>query len=471
MNKAIFFLFIIFTNPAFSQWGILNTGTPADFNAIHVIDSLKVIAVGDSGMIFKTGDGGANWSRQYAGISNENLFSVFFITNDLGFITGQNGLLLKTINGGTTWQKNTFTSLNLNDVYFKSSAKGFMIGENGFIYTTSDGGNNWTEVFSGTTFYLNSIRFTDEQNGFIAGSNGTLLKTNDGGANWQNINTQITNTLNDLFFINKDTGLLIGLNQSIFKTTDGAKTFTSISTGFGEHFYSLNCFNNLDCHISGNKGTIIKIENLTQASKEYGNGTNIIKSIGFFNPYIGYSSGTNGTILKTCPISEFNANSNTGNLKVSFANQSRNYTKNTWLFGDGNSSVENNPTYYYKKAGDYQVKLIVENQTNCKDTISKFINVINANRFDNELIQNILITPNPFTEALVVDISLNNSFIKMVEINEPSGVCVYRKKINNANGSALHLSLEMEINKLTSGIYFLRVTTDKGIIFRKVIKL
>jgi len=47
-----------------------------------------------------------------------------------------------------------------------------------------------------------------------------------------------------------------------------------------------------------------------------------------------------------------------------------------WLFGDGSSSTQENPSHTYQQAGDYNVSLVVTNSTGCTDTLSKLHYII-----------------------------------------------------------------------------------------------
>jgi len=47
----------------------------------------------------------------------------------------------------------------------------------------------------------------------------------------------------------------------------------------------------------------------------------------------------------------------------------------SWLFGDGGSSTAHNPSHFYSAPGTYQVRLIIDNATGCRDTIIKTVNV------------------------------------------------------------------------------------------------
>ena len=57
-------------------------------------------------------------------------------------------------------------------------------------------------------------------------------------------------------------------------------------------------------------------------------------------------------------------------LDVQFSNTSSNSNSYLWLFGDGGSSIFQNPLYTYNNTGDYNVKLISYGSAGCSDTIT-----------------------------------------------------------------------------------------------------
>ncbi|HEY5533426.1 MAG TPA: hypothetical protein VIL99_00590 [Ignavibacteria bacterium] len=64
----------------------------------------------------------AQRSLQTSGI-NSSLYSVHFVNNNLGFAVGDSGIILKTIDGGTNWSvKSVGSFLSLYGVRLKSSA-------------------------------------------------------------------------------------------------------------------------------------------------------------------------------------------------------------------------------------------------------------------------------------------------------------------------------------------------------------
>lgn len=61
--------------------------------------------------------------------------------------------------------------------------------------------------------------------------------------------------------------------------------------------------------------------------------------------------------------------------EVFFENESEGATQFHWDFGDGNESLEMNPSHVYEEAGVYPVHLVVTNDDNCSDEIAMAVQV------------------------------------------------------------------------------------------------
>jgi photosystem II stability/assembly factor-like uncharacterized protein len=73
---------------------------------IYGFDSRNAIAVGSSGTLMKTSDGGRNWNIRHniAGL-NQDLMAVHFLNNLTGLSVCFNGIIIKTTNSGESWVK------------------------------------------------------------------------------------------------------------------------------------------------------------------------------------------------------------------------------------------------------------------------------------------------------------------------------------------------------------------------------
>ena len=67
-----------------------------------MIDADTATAVGGSGTILRTIDGGATWTPQASGTTNL-LWGVAFVDANVGWVSGFSGTILHTTDGGATW--------------------------------------------------------------------------------------------------------------------------------------------------------------------------------------------------------------------------------------------------------------------------------------------------------------------------------------------------------------------------------
>jgi len=219
----------------------------SSLNSVYFTDSNNGYAVGDSGKIFKTTNGGLNWTVQTCpkqmAVGIPNIKSVSFMNADTGFAVGQTSIF-KTINKGINWTAEFSTFIgDFHSIYFIGNI-GYAVGsndhENGIIIKTTNGGLNWTEQTSGTTNFLNSIYFVDANTGYVVGGNGIILKTIDGGTNWTAEISGTSNWLTSVYFIDVNTGYAIGISGTILKTTNGGTTWIAQSNPVNGKNVNLN---------------------------------------------------------------------------------------------------------------------------------------------------------------------------------------------------------------------------------------
>jgi CubicO group peptidase (beta-lactamase class C family) len=160
-----------------------------NFTSVASVNSNVGWAVGDSGFIFHTTDGGLHWTQQTSG-TFLNLLQVAFIDSMSGWVLGTRGTILRTMNGGQQWtQQTSGVTTAPSSIVFTSPERGWGVGGNGLILHTTNGGNTWEQQASGIRLGLNKIVFVDANNGWAVGSFGTILHTENGG-----VTTSVTKT-------------------------------------------------------------------------------------------------------------------------------------------------------------------------------------------------------------------------------------------------------------------------------------
>ena len=184
------------------SWEVLETPTDQHLRSVYFTDSLYGWAVGDTGAIIHTSDGGDSWTLQDAGTQN-NIVSVFFLNRDIGWASSWNfdgyfgTLLLRTTDGGNTWAHQPYPDENIfmNCITFLDSLTGWMGGSPHAIVHTSDGGLNWEQAAVDTNalafFPVLNIYFYNDRYGYACGGMfdiaGVTWSTSDGGEHWHPI--------------------------------------------------------------------------------------------------------------------------------------------------------------------------------------------------------------------------------------------------------------------------------------------
>ena len=99
------------------------------------LNPLKGYAVGNSGKIIKTIDGGTTWLHSTSG-TIVGLESVYFTDENTGYVAGGNGTILKTTNGGGVFIKET-NSGNPSFTIYPNPTTGYITVETSAIPTQS----------------------------------------------------------------------------------------------------------------------------------------------------------------------------------------------------------------------------------------------------------------------------------------------------------------------------------------------
>jgi gliding motility-associated-like protein len=182
-------LFLLLSPIAYGQ-GFYNTtnwkfSNPKQFGFtvldVDFFDNNNVIAVGGSGGIAKSSDGGKNW--KYGPFS--------FISS------ASNGSLL--------------TTATLNDVHYATVNVAYAVGDRGCMAKTIDGGSNWsfvnTPLFANTK-NINAVWFLNKDTGYIGGQSNSidsipkLYITRNGGTTWDSIAAPPSNGKSRVGYIN-----------------------------------------------------------------------------------------------------------------------------------------------------------------------------------------------------------------------------------------------------------------------------
>ena len=209
------------------------------------LDASRWIAVGMHGHIIYSEDKGASWQQAQVPVSIL-LTAVSFGSAEKGWAVGHSGVIISTQDGGLTWTKQ-FDGIEANksivqqaedyvakleaeletapedaledleyeleeaqfsledaqidsevgaskpflDVLFLDEMNGFATGAYGLLFATKDGGLTWINyadrIENLDRFHLNSIGKTDAGTLIIAGEAGVMFRSKDNGESWETL--------------------------------------------------------------------------------------------------------------------------------------------------------------------------------------------------------------------------------------------------------------------------------------------
>ena len=185
--------------------------------------------------IKKTTDGGLTWINVHidsGGVSTLPIVNFTFYSRTFGYACGGRldvaGVIWRTTDGGNNWSSIGLSPDQIFDVFVFDSLNAIALSGDpegfygiGFIKTT-DAGISWdfTELpFFGLSF---EIDFLDDQEGWSA-SGYKFLHTVNGGNTWFEESTPDSTTIYDLQFVDEYTGFACGENGAILKFTSFKK--------------------------------------------------------------------------------------------------------------------------------------------------------------------------------------------------------------------------------------------------------
>ncbi len=146
---------------------------------------------------------------------------------------------------------------------------------------------------------------------------------------------------------------------------------------------------------------------------------------------------------------------------VNFNDTSVNATNYQWLFSDGQSSNINSPIMTFTQ--DTVVATLITTNNCFTDTVTDTI-VTNVGI---EILTNndIKVFPNPVKDKLNIEFNkvLGNVYIQITDINSK---IIYSNKIDT---DKTNLSLSINLTNFDTGMYFLRITTNKGELIKKIV--
>jgi photosystem II stability/assembly factor-like uncharacterized protein len=176
------------------------TGEIPNLNGVSFSDNLTGVAVGDYGYIFKTTNGGYNWSQVQSPTGGE-LYDIAFF-GQTALAVGSLGRVIKSTDAGNTWTQLTIPFQNtLRGVVLYSPDDAAAVGSGGIVLKTTNAGTNWTRIKGTSSNFLYDIAFDSYSGTIIAcGAGGTIMRSTNLGIDWISCNSGTIRNLYGIYF-------------------------------------------------------------------------------------------------------------------------------------------------------------------------------------------------------------------------------------------------------------------------------
>ena len=234
---------------AFTTWNDRNSAAGAGATVLDgcaVGPSGQLLAVGASGYIRTSTDGGATWTDRNAaaGVSTTGLNDCAIGPTGEMLALGYAGYIRTSTDGGATWTDRNAaagaTTTGLMGCAIGPSGQMIAVGFNGYIRTSTDGGATWTDrnaAAGATTTILYGTPAIGPSGEMIAvGASGYIRTSTDGGATWTDRKAAAgTGGFTMYGSAIGPTGemLFVGGNGYIRTSTDGGVTWTDRAAAAG----------------------------------------------------------------------------------------------------------------------------------------------------------------------------------------------------------------------------------------------
>ncbi len=253
MKKIGIIILLFFASLCSAQFVVQNTPATNFLTSISSPSNSVAWACGDSLQLIRTSNGGANWINARGNIPGMlrffNIWGVDSLTahvcvSDYFFTIGT---IYKTTDGGVNWTRTFYQGGNgfINAVAFTDALSGFAIGDpvggRWTLLKTSNGGNSWDSTgmylpASSDELGLDNSMFYEGTKVWFGTQQGKIYSSTNNGLNWTATQT-VMNGVQKIFFNDAQNGK--GLAVDNF----GHNDFTMIKTSNSVSWTVVNLIN------------------------------------------------------------------------------------------------------------------------------------------------------------------------------------------------------------------------------------
>ncbi|MCC4118640.1 YCF48-related protein [Aromatoleum toluclasticum] len=199
----------------------------------------RLVAVGERGTVLLSDDHGRSWRQATRVPVSVALTDVHFPTPQLGWAVGHSGIVLHTADGGESWERQLDGKLAAQLALDDAQARA---GEQAGEQAARRVREAESLVADGPDKPFLGVHFVDAQRGWVVGAYGLALGTSDGGKSWHSLMGRIPNQRGKhLYQVHGDGDLLLvsGEQGALFRSTDGGASFAEVRTPYAGTYFGI----------------------------------------------------------------------------------------------------------------------------------------------------------------------------------------------------------------------------------------
>ena len=218
----------------------------------------RIVAVGERGHIVLSDNSGRSWQQVSVPVS-VTLTKVKFAGPDDGWAIGHSGVILHTGDGGQTWERQMNGVRAAELVYQDTEARLKKAKDAGKTTETLERELTYAKLFvdDGPDKPFLDIYCKSDKEVFVIGAYGLMFKTMDGGKTWQPWMSRVKNPGGmHLYAMEKAGGnlLIVGEQGLILRSDDAGETFYKLSSPYDGTFFGLDVLETGEVIIYGLRG-------------------------------------------------------------------------------------------------------------------------------------------------------------------------------------------------------------------------
>lgn len=210
----------------------------------------RLVAVGERGIVVVSDDDAASW-RQVSTPVSVTLTAVHFADDKHGYAVGHSGTVLTTADGGETWTRvldgRQAARISLAAAQASGNAAALRDAER--------------LVADGPDKPLLDLLVLDAQRAIVIGAYGMAYSTADGGQNWTSWADRLDNSRGlHLYAVRRqgDRILVCGEQGMVRLSQDGGRSFNAIKTPYAGSFFTAELSSSGEIVVAGLRGNMLR---------------------------------------------------------------------------------------------------------------------------------------------------------------------------------------------------------------------